>query len=185
MDADPPQLSSTSIAAKKTIARVQQLLSGHGATVEMVEDAEGEPTAVKFTLVVDDAEPSSGVSVDTKAVLTVMHHDPAHVGGWKPGPGLLQISPPTRRAAPIPLGANRSSLLEARRPLPGHDGTGSAADGAPCRPPPGHDPSTVAVSDSGPLTVPPSLWAIASDQSSRVDERIVIRLDRSRQPMRR
>jgi hypothetical protein len=81
MEADPQQLSSTSIVAKKTIARVQQLLSGHGATVEMVEDAEGEPTAVKFTIVVDDAEPSSGLSVSTKAVLMVMRHDPAHVGG--------------------------------------------------------------------------------------------------------
>jgi hypothetical protein len=51
------QLSHTAtIATKKTVAEVQKLLSGHGATAVMVEYAPGDPVAMKFKIVVDREE---------------------------------------------------------------------------------------------------------------------------------
>jgi hypothetical protein len=114
------QLSHTAtIATKKTVAKVQQLLSGHGATAVTVEYAQGEAVAMKFTIVVDDEELGYRLPIDWQAALSFMRHDLVNVGRWEPSRRLAQISPQNVTAAPIPLAVHRSSLLEACRALPG------------------------------------------------------------------
>jgi hypothetical protein len=75
------QLSHTAtIATKKTIAEVQQLLSSHGTTAAMVEIAKGGAVAMKFTIVVDGKELGSRMPVNWQAVRQVMCHDLVNVG---------------------------------------------------------------------------------------------------------
>jgi hypothetical protein len=70
------QLSHTAtIATKKTIAEVQQLLSSHGATAVMVAYERGEPVAMKFKIVVNDEELGYRMPIDWEADLWVMRHD--------------------------------------------------------------------------------------------------------------
>jgi len=75
MDAQPQQLSSTSIVAMKTVAEVQQLLSGHGATAVMDEYDKGDPVAMKFQIIVDNEPLGYRLPVNWQAVLAVMRRD--------------------------------------------------------------------------------------------------------------
>lgn len=62
-------------ATKKTVAEVQTLLSGQGATAVMVAYNKGDSVALKFKIVIDGNEPGYGMPVDWRAVLQVMRHD--------------------------------------------------------------------------------------------------------------
>jgi hypothetical protein len=128
---------------------VQKLLSSHGATAVMVKYDKGDAVAMQFKIIVDGKALGYRLLIDGKAVVQVMRQHrmarqrlrdgSVHVGGWKPSPGLAQISSQHVIAA-IPLGANRSSLLEARRALPGQYFSDHGADGA--RRPQNSSPST-------------------------------------------
>ena len=57
METHTQQFSHTAtIATKKTVADVQQLLFSHSATAVTVEYAQGNPVAMKFKIVVDGEE---------------------------------------------------------------------------------------------------------------------------------
>jgi hypothetical protein len=64
---------AATIATKKTVAEVQKLLSGHGATAVMVEYDQGDPVAMKFKIVVDGEALGYRLPVNWQAVLAVMH----------------------------------------------------------------------------------------------------------------
>jgi hypothetical protein len=70
------QLSYTAtIATKKTVAEVQQLLSSHGATAVMVEDDQGDPVAMKLKIIVDNEPLGYRLLVNWQEVLAVMRRD--------------------------------------------------------------------------------------------------------------
>jgi hypothetical protein len=61
--------------AKKTVAQVQQLLSGHEVTAVMVEYDKGDPVAMKFQIIVDNEPLGYRLPVNWQAVLGVIRHD--------------------------------------------------------------------------------------------------------------
>jgi hypothetical protein len=66
---------SISIAVDNTVAEIQKLLSGHGATAVMVEYGQGDPVAMKFKIVVDGEGLGYRMPIDWEAVLRVMRQD--------------------------------------------------------------------------------------------------------------
>jgi hypothetical protein len=63
---------TATIATKKTVAEVQQLLSRHGATAAMVEYAMGDAVAMKFKNLVEGDTLGYRMLIDGKAVVQGM-----------------------------------------------------------------------------------------------------------------